>query len=155
MTDPQKKLEAMLDEYVASLRSSDIARRNGFASTGEYQKRIDQARLRIVQEWTVQSENAKHYKLRTERLEASGDRLAHELIYADHRDVMEAWWEARGGHHRCSVCNPDQPGERVPDRHPGEPVPCGCRASGAWECARVARLGVFVTCQCHCHRSPR
>jgi hypothetical protein len=37
-------------------------------------------------------------------LAALGDRLAHELLYSEHPALLDAWWTARGGHDKCTVC---------------------------------------------------
>jgi hypothetical protein len=37
---------------------------------------------------------------------AAGDVIAHQLMYRDHGEILERWWQARGGHASCTVCNP-------------------------------------------------
>jgi hypothetical protein len=41
-------------------------------------------------------------------LAAAGDRLAHELQHTEHGYILDKWWELRGGHDRCTVCNPPE-----------------------------------------------
>lgn len=43
-----------------------------------------------------------------EALLAAGDRLAHELCYSEHKAVLDAWWIARGGWAKCTVCHEHQ-----------------------------------------------
>lgn len=35
-----------------------------------------------------------------------GDRIAHQINFHEHEHILSAWWKARGGQSRCSVCNP-------------------------------------------------
>jgi hypothetical protein len=39
---------------------------------------------------------------------AAGDLLAHQLLHRDHPLLLDRWWELRGGHDRCTVCNPGE-----------------------------------------------
>ena len=44
---------------------------------------------------------------------AAGDALAHELEYQRSAPFLDAWWRARGGHDKCTVCHPPAPREWV------------------------------------------
>lgn len=35
----------------------------------------------------------------------AGDNLAHQLSYPQAPNLLEAWWQIRGGHDKCTVCN--------------------------------------------------
>ena len=106
--------------------------------------------MAIIQEWqdrfALQRASAGLVQM-VEKLGAAGDRIAHELIYNQHPVELEAWWQARGGHNKCTVCGTEPPVAVV-----GGPPHCGCVASDAWQCARSLGECVFVTCQCVCHR---
>jgi hypothetical protein len=41
-------------------------------------------------------------------LAAAGDRIAHELLWEQNREILGRWWELRGGHDQCTVCNPGE-----------------------------------------------
>ena len=68
-----------------------------------------------MQPWEVQLEIGKEHAATIDRIQllesrlyelvAAGDALAHEMSYADHRAPLERWWQARGGHDKCTVCN--------------------------------------------------
>lgn len=44
------------------------------------------------------------------KLAAAGDALAHELLFRDHSALLVSWWALRGGHDKCTVCNPPDSG---------------------------------------------
>lgn len=37
----------------------------------------------------------------------AGDVLAHQLTFKYHGEILETWWQARGGHDKCTVCAPE------------------------------------------------
>jgi hypothetical protein len=43
-----------------------------------------------------------------EALAAAGDRLAHELMWEQNREILDRWWDLRGGHDRCTACRPGE-----------------------------------------------
>lgn len=42
-----------------------------------------------------------------ERLLKAGDEVAHQSV---HTPLHERWWQARGGHDKCTVCAPIEDG---------------------------------------------
>jgi hypothetical protein len=54
-----------------------------------------------------ENEDALKAAAEIERLRAAlkvGDAVAHQLLYRDHGALLDAWWQARGGHELCTVC---------------------------------------------------
>lgn len=37
-------------------------------------------------------------------LAKAGDVLAHQLMHRDHPELLDRWWNMRGGHSSCTVC---------------------------------------------------
>lgn len=67
----------------------------------------------------IEGANAKVADLesRIRELEAAleaADMVAHDLTYRDHKDVLEPYWQKRGGHDKCTVCNYSEQEREVP-----------------------------------------
>lgn len=122
---------ALLDEYMHAL-----------ISQVDDQKRVQKARQAVLAAWRTEHDARG-------AVCAAGDRLAHEMLYTQHRAALDLWWESRGGHEKCTACHP-APVIQAP---PGLPQ-CACTASDAWQCSRELGL-MFVTCRCSCHRGSR
>lgn len=74
------------------------------------------------------------YIVATQEVLAAGDRLAHELAFREHSQILSTWWRLRGGHELCTVCN----GYTIqPER-----IICHCIRCGEYH-------DILIGCGCH------